>query len=84
MFVILKVRGFIFFFLIEDALEPMCVHVESIERDKYAKFLLHPVILAKATGFKLGELSKVTSIVISYENLLKTEWEAFFKKKDKK
>lgn len=51
----MKLKGFRFFFFSNDASEPVHIHVES--DDKYAKFWLEPVQLAKSVGYNARELS---------------------------
>ncbi len=83
MIVVLKARGYIFFFSPENALEPMCINVESNDRRQYAKFWLNPLTLERAYGFKANEIGRVTDMVIMHLPDLKKEWEAAFEK-DKK
>jgi hypothetical protein len=52
---VMKLKGFRFFFFSNDASEPVHIHVES--DDKYAKFWLEPVQLAKSVGYNARELS---------------------------
>ena len=83
MFIALKAKGYLFYFISDNALEPMCVNVESNDRRQYAKFWLNPLALDRATGFKSNELGHVTDMVISHLPTLRKEWGNFFKDKTK-
>ena len=51
---VLRTRGFRFFFFSREAHEPRHIHVERAE--KYGKFWLEPIELAKSRGFRSHEL----------------------------
>jgi hypothetical protein len=52
---ILREDGFRFFFFSLDRQEPPHVHVEFAE--KYAKFWLNPVSLARSWGFRMTDFT---------------------------
>lgn len=73
---LLKVRGYRFFFFSLEGEEPPHVHVESAE--KFAKFWLTPVSLAKSRGFRSGELSELQRIVEEHRDQFKERWHEHF------
>ncbi len=56
---VLQVKGYRFFFFSLEGNEPPRIHVEAAER--FAKFWLNPVSLAKSRGFRSDELSEIQS-----------------------
>ena len=73
---VLKVRGYRFFFFSNDIREPVHIHVES--DDKYAKFWLEPVQLARSIGYRAKELSKISNMIIENQGVLKRRWDEYF------
>ena len=55
----------------------MHIHVESNE--KYAKFWLEPVQLARSIGCSAKELNKIRGLVLENLNLFKEKWNEYFK-----
>ena len=49
-----RIKGLRFFFFSNESKEPAHIHVES--DDKYAKFWIDPVHLAKSVGYNAKEL----------------------------
>lgn len=76
---VLRVRNFRFFFFSNESNEPIHVHVES--GDKYAKFWLEPVKIAKAIGYNSKELNDLSKIVAENNNLFKEKWHDYFSDK---
>jgi len=60
MLTVLRVRGYRFFFFSLEGNEPPHIHVEQAER--FAKFWLEDVSLAKSRGFRSGELTEIQNI----------------------
>jgi hypothetical protein len=73
---VLRVRQFRFFFFSNEGNEPIHIHVES--DDKYAKFWLDPVQLAKSVGYGAKELNEVRQLVLENLNLFKERWYEHF------
>jgi hypothetical protein len=72
----LKIKGIRFFFFSNDSKEPIHIHVES--DDKYAKFWLEPVQLAKSVGYNAKELSKISKLIMDNSSLFKRRWNEYF------
>lgn len=72
----LRVRQFRFFFFSNEGNEPIHIHVES--DDKYAKFWLDPVQLAKSVGYGAKELNEIRKLVLENLNLFKERWYEHF------
>lgn len=75
---VLRLRGFRFFFFSNEAHEPIHMHVES--DDKYAKFWLEPVQIAKSVGYTARELGKIRNLIEKNINILKRKWNEYFGK----
>ncbi len=73
---VLKVGKFRFFFFSNEGDEPMHIHVES--DDKYAKFWLAPVQLAKSVGYSARELNEIKKLVLENTNIFKERWYEHF------
>lgn len=73
---VLKVGRFRFFFFSNEGKEPTHIHVES--DDKYAKFWLEPVQLAKSVGYSSSELNEIRKLVLVNVNLFKEKWYEHF------
>jgi hypothetical protein len=69
---VLKVGKFRFFFFSNEGNEPMHIHVES--DDKYAKFWLDPVQLAKSVGYSAKELNEIKKFVLDNIHIFKERW----------
>jgi hypothetical protein len=70
--VILRIRGYRFWFYQADLDEPPHVHVGK-ER-KEAKFWLTPITLAQSKGFRDHELNEVVRILVEYRDALLETW----------
>ncbi|MFN2455227.1 MAG: DUF4160 domain-containing protein [Pyrinomonadaceae bacterium] len=73
---ILRVKGYRLFFFSLEGSEPPHIHVEQAER--FAKFWLDPVSLAKSRGFRSGELSEIQKIVEDNRDYLVEKWHEHF------
>ena len=73
---VLKIKGFRFFFFSLEGNEPVHIHVEQVER--YAKFWLEPVQLAKSDGFRNSEISELRKIVQANKEFFKEKWNEYF------
>jgi len=71
-----RIKGFRFFFFSNEAKEPVHVHVES--DDKYAKFWLEPVLLAKSVGYSAKELSEIRKLIVENADDFKRSWDEYF------
>ena len=56
----------------------MYIHIESDE--KYAKFWLEPVQLAKSIGYSAKELIEIRGLILENLNLFKERWYGYFKR----
>jgi hypothetical protein len=74
--VALRVKGYRFFFFSLEGNEPPHIHVEQAE--KFAKFWLNPVSLAKSRGFRSGQLSEIQKIVEEHRQTLLEKWNEHF------
>ena len=74
--VALRVKGYRFFFFSLEGHEPPHIHVEQAER--FAKFWLNPVSLAKSRGFRSGELSEIQRIIEEHRDTLLEKWDEHF------
>ena len=77
---VLRRKGFRFFFFSNEVNEPAHIHVES--DDKYAKFWLEPVQLAKSVGYSARELSEIRNLVTENVGVLRRKWDEYFGHKD--
>ena len=73
---VLRVKGYRFFFFSLEGQEPPHVHIEAAE--KFAKFWLTPVSLAKSRGFRSGELTEIQRIVEQNRDLFEEKWHEHF------
>ena len=73
---VLVIGKFRFFFFSNGWGEPVHIHVES--DNKYAKFWLEPVQLAKSVGYSARKLNEIRKLVITNEELLKEKWYGYF------
>ena len=74
---ILRKGSYRFFFFSTDREEPKHIHVTN--GDKYAKYWVEPVALARNKGFSGHELTEIHKIVESNKKLIKEKWDEFFK-----
>ena len=74
--VALRVKGYRFFFFSLEGHEPPHIHVEQAER--FAKFWLNPISLAKSRGFRSGELSEIQRIIEENRDTLLEKWNEHF------
>jgi hypothetical protein len=73
---VLRIRGHRFFFFSNEGNEPPHIHVETAE--KYAKFWLNPIALAKSIGYNSKELGQLRELVEEHKNLFKEKWYEYF------
>jgi hypothetical protein len=74
--VALRVKGYRFFFFSLEGQEPPHIHVEQAER--FAKFWLSPISLAKSRGFRSNELSEIQKIIEEKQETLLEKWNEHF------
>jgi Domain of unknown function (DUF4160) len=74
--VALRVKGYRFFFFSLEGHEPAHIHVEQAER--FAKFWLNPISLAKSRGFRSNELSEIQKIIEENRAVLLERWDEHF------
>jgi hypothetical protein len=73
---VLRLRGYRFFFFSSDWRERAHIHVEK--DDKYAKFWLEPVALARNRGFRSHELTELSRWVVEHRELFRERWDEYF------
>ena len=71
--VILRVRGYRFWFYSADLAEPPHIHVGKAGNE--AKYWLTPVTLARQRGFQPPELREIQGILIVHQNDLLAAWQ---------
>jgi hypothetical protein len=77
--VILRFKGYIFFFYSNEGnpLEPAHIHIRNAESE--AKFWLEPeIFLARNDGFNSKELREIFSIIESNQPQFKETWYDYF------
>lgn len=77
--VILRYKGYRFFFFSNEGnpLEPLHVHVREGER--IAKFWLEPeILLADNCGFSAHQLSEIWGVIRENRRLMKEKWHEYF------
>jgi len=73
---VLIYKNYRLFFFSNENKEPIHIHIEK--DDKYAKFWVEPVALAKSFGFRSDELAEIRQIIQSNIELIKTKWDEHF------
>ena len=73
---VLRQKGYRFFFFSLDRAEPIHIHVEKGE--KYAKFWLNPISVARSRGFRDHELREIVGIIKDQVPVLEEKWHEFF------
>jgi hypothetical protein len=74
--VLLRIRGYRFFFYSLEDREPAHIHVAQAVR--YAKFWLDPLTLASNRGFRSHELTVIRELVLENRDLFLEKWNAYF------
>ena len=74
--VLLRIRGYRFFFYSLENREPPHIHVAHAGR--YAKFWLDPVNLASNRGFRSHELTVIRKLVEENRKFFMERWNAYF------
>ena len=70
--VVLRIKGYRFWFYEADLNEPPHVHVGK--ESKEAKYWIMPITLAKSRGFRNHELSEIERILVEYQNDVLEIW----------
>ena len=74
--VLLRIRGYRFFFYSLEDREPPHIHVAQAGR--YAKFWLDPLTLASNRGFRSHELTAIRELVLENRDWFLEKWHAYF------
>ena len=74
--VVLRIRGYRFFFYSLEDREPRHIHVAQAGR--YAKFWLDPLTLASNRGFRSHELTVIRELVLENRDFFLEKWNAYF------
>jgi hypothetical protein len=75
---VLRIKRLRFFFFSNEGKEPPHIHIESGE--KYAKFWLDLVNLAKSVGYSAKELVEIRNLIFENIDTLRGKWDEFFKR----
>ncbi len=78
--VVLRVKGYRFWFYEADLNEPPHVHAGKAGME--AKYWLNPVSLARVRGFRQHELNEIERIIVAHRTDLLEAWEEEVKKRD--
>ncbi|MCL4835459.1 MAG: DUF4160 domain-containing protein [Caldilineaceae bacterium] len=76
--VILRKKGFAFFFVMFDLSEPVHVHVRNGRNE--AKFWVEPLRLAWNRGYRAHELNEIERLITENRELILTAWQEEAKK----
>jgi len=71
-----KIDGYRFFFFSREGHEPPHIHVDQAE--KYAKFWLDPVSMARSQSFRSHQLTKIRELVEENRGLFLEAWHEYF------
>ena len=77
--VVLRIKGYRFWFYEADLNEPPHVHVGK--ESKEAKYWIMPITLAKSRGLRNHELSEIERILVEYQNDILEVWRKEQKKR---
>jgi hypothetical protein len=77
--VILRVKGYKFWFYEADLVEPSHIHVGK--GGKEAKYWLEPIAVARAGRFKPAEINEIERIIKDNYDFLLTAWKEEQKKR---
>jgi hypothetical protein len=78
--VILRIRGYRFWFYQADLIEPPHVHIGKAGNE--AKYWVDPIALARAGRFKPHELTEIENILSIYREDILDVWQKEQKKRD--
>lgn len=70
--VVLRIKGYRFWFYEADLDEPPHVHVGK--ENKEAKYWMTPVTLARSRGFRDHELNEIKRILVEYQDDILEAW----------
>ena len=73
---VLRSGRYRFFFFSNEGQEPPHIHVEA--GDRYAKFWLDPVGLARSLGFDDSELTRLRKLILDQRPRFKEAWDGHF------
>ena len=74
---IFRIGKYRFFFFSNEGNEPEHIHVESA--DKYAKFWLKPVQLAKSVGYSAREINDIRKLTLKNRTTFMEKWHEYFR-----
>lgn len=70
--VVLRIKGYRFWFYEADLDEPPHVHVGKEDRE--AKYWIKPISLARTKGFREHELNEINRVMVEYQDDLLKIW----------
>ena len=70
--IVLRIRGYRFWFYQADLDEPPHVHVGKQSRE--AKYWLEPIALSKVRGFREHELNEIARILVEHRDEILRAW----------
>ena len=73
---VLRVGGYRFFFFSNEREEP--VHIDVEQGERYAKFWVEPISLARNSGFRSGELRELHRLIDTHRRLFSEKWNEHF------
>jgi len=73
---VLNIKGYRFFFFSDEGNEPMHIHIEKGE--KYAKYWIQPISLARNKNFRAHELTEIKKIIIENIDKFEVKWNEYF------
>jgi hypothetical protein len=73
---IFRAKGYRFFFFSRDGIEP--VHIHIAKDNKYGKYWINPIRLAKNYGFTSKELNEIKKLITEKKNLIQEKWDEYF------
>ena len=74
--VILRIRGYRFWFYEADLIEPPHVHVSR--DDSEAKYWLDPIRFQSSSGFSRKELNAIRKMIVDHQTQLLDSWHDYF------
>jgi len=78
--VVLRIKGYRFWFYQTDLTEPPHVHVGKSGNE--AKYWINPIALARVRGFQEHELNEIERILVQYRDEMLAFWQKEQKKHD--
>ncbi len=78
--VVLRIKGYKFWFYQADLEEPPHVHIGKAGKE--AKYWLDPIALARTRGFRDHELNQIEKILTKYRDRILAAWQEEDRKRE--